>query len=81
MTTKQQTLTEILTACAGATVPCQVCNGLGTYPELFGFELEQVEQEPHDACNGTGRVYVLGGEVRIPCPNIKADAFGQLKRY
>lgn len=63
MTTKQQTLEEILLACAGTTVPCP--NSLGNLASLPN---EPAPQERCTGCNVEGRHYVLGDEVRAECP-------------
>lgn len=74
MTPKQQTLTEVLTACAGATVPCLGCKGKGRF---YKGSTEDGSTEALAAtclsCSGTGRCYILGDEVRIPCPCLRGE--------
>lgn len=53
---------------AGATVPCSAAPGCEGQLGEDGLVLE-----PHPFCHGTGRVYLFGDEVRVPCPGEQMD--------
>jgi len=75
MTTKILTLDQLLLACAGATVPCPVCD-LECQREVpcMCVEIKHLDKV---ACDGSGRIFFFGASMRLPCPCLKhADGCG-----